>query len=246
MINAFLMMGQSNMAGRGSLNDLPDIDNDHVLVLREEGWERAHEPVTRDKSIAGSGMGIAFGTALNMVSGCDIGLIPCALGGSALDEWQSGSVLFENALKQAENALKSGACISGILWHQGEFDSDNAQTAHTYAKRFERMRDEFIERLYAIAEKINALNRVAQPLPVIVGELGDFLSEFTTCDYYIEVNRQLHELSEHALQYACVSAHGLKDRGDKLHFSTSAQRELGLRYACCWLEAARRVGVKLR
>ena len=90
-MNAFLMVGQSNMSGRGGLKELPDISNPHVRVWRGEGWETAVEPVVRDKpAIAAAGMGPAFGTSVYMMTGEDVGLIPCSLGGSRLREWQPG------------------------------------------------------------------------------------------------------------------------------------------------------------
>ena len=83
-MNAFLMVGQSNMSGRGGLKELPDISNPHVRVWRGEGWETAVEPVVRDKpAIAAAGMGPAFGTSVYMMTGEDVGLIPCSLGGGA-------------------------------------------------------------------------------------------------------------------------------------------------------------------
>ena len=86
-MNAFLMVGQSNMSGRGGLKELPDISNPHVRVWRGEGWETAVEPVVRDKpAIAAAGMGPAFGTSVYMMTGEDVGLIPCSLGGSRLRE----------------------------------------------------------------------------------------------------------------------------------------------------------------
>ena len=245
MINAFLMMGQSNMSGRGALNDLPEINNPHVFALRDEGWEVAKEPVVQDKSIAGAGMGTAFGAYINALTGADVGLIPCSMGGSALDEWQPGRELFEKAVAKSEVAIKSGARIVGILWHQGEHDSEHAHLAYTYMQRFEHMRDEFERRLRQIANEMGKPELVVSPLPVIAGELGEYLDEFPTSKYHDEVNRQLHMASAKAPQYACVSARGLEDRGDKLHFSAKAQRMLGLRYACAWAEVAANIGLEL-
>lgn len=245
MINAFLMMGQSNMSGRGALDDLPEINNPHVFALRDGGWEIAREPVVRDRPFSGAGMGTAFGAYINALTGAEIGLIPCSLGGSALDEWQSGCELFEAALTKSQTALKSGARIVGILWHQGEHDSEHACLAYTYAKRFENMRSEFERRLRELAYDMGASERVAAPLPVIMGELGEYLNDFPESRYHEEINRQLRLVARSKPQYACVSARGLEDRGDKLHFSARAQREFGLRYACAWAETAKRVGVRL-
>ena len=244
MINAFLMMGQSNMSGRGALAELPEINNPHVFVLRDEGWEIAKEPVVLDKSIAGAGMGTAFGAYINALAGVDVGLIPCSMGGSALDEWQPGNELFEKAVEKSEAAIKS-ARIGGILWHQGEHDSEHARLAYTYAERFEHMRDEFERMLRQITDEIGKTELVVSPLPMIAGELGEYLKDFPTSKYHNEINRQLRMASAQAPQYACVSAQGLEDRGDKLHFSAGAQRMLGLRYACAWAEVAAKIGLKL-
>ena len=37
MIHSILLIGQSNMSGRGNLDDLTDISNENVFVLRENG-----------------------------------------------------------------------------------------------------------------------------------------------------------------------------------------------------------------
>lgn len=107
------------------------------------------------------------------------------------------------------------------------------------------MCDEFERRLRQIANEMGKPELVVSPLPVIAGELGEYLDEFPTSKYHDEVNWQLHMASAKAPQYACVSAHGLEDRGDKLHFSAKAQRMLGLRYACEWAEVAANIGLEL-
>ena len=114
-MNAFLMVGQSNMSGRGGLKELPDISNPHVRVGRGEGWEPAVEPVVRDKpAIAAAGMGSAFGTSVYMMTGEDVGLIPCSLGGSRLREWQPGERLFETAGAETAKALNIPAVNYGV------------------------------------------------------------------------------------------------------------------------------------
>ena len=145
MINAFLMMGQSNMSGRGALDELPPLESRHVLAFRDGEWEVAVEPVVRDRPFSSEGMGTSFGTTLHALTGADIGLIPCSLGGSPLDMWLPGQELYETALQSAISAMQSGARIAGVLWHQGEADSEHACGAHSYMQRFEPM----LERLRA-------------------------------------------------------------------------------------------------
>ena len=72
---------------------------------------------------------------------------------------------------------------------------------------------------------------VAQPLPVVVGELGDYLDGFASSKYHRVINAQLHEYAAGAPARACVTARDLPHKGDHLHFAARAQRMLGLRYA---------------
>jgi hypothetical protein len=48
-------------------------------------------------------------------------LIPCADGGTSLDDWAVEGTLFENAISQAKLAQRTSH-LAGILWHQGEND----------------------------------------------------------------------------------------------------------------------------
>ncbi len=62
-----------------------------------------------------------------------IGLIPCAEGGSSLDEWAIDKALFRHAINEAKFAMESSELI-GILWHQGESDSINGNYKVYYQK----------------------------------------------------------------------------------------------------------------
>jgi hypothetical protein len=148
-----------------------------------------------------------------------IGLVPAAFGGSALDEWQPGQPHYVNAVKRAREAMKHGRLV-GILWHQGESDADPAKTA-TYAARFAKM----IAQLRADLD--------AAEVPVIVGELGRFRPE------HAGMNAVLATLPKSVPHCAFVSADGLVDQGDKLHFDTPSYREFGRRYAAAWLAMQR-------
>ena len=48
MIHSFLMIGQSNMAGRGAFGDVPPIDNPSLKVLRNGRWQPFFTPVKPD------------------------------------------------------------------------------------------------------------------------------------------------------------------------------------------------------
>ena len=122
-MKSILMIGQSNMAGRGFINEVPMICNERILMLRNAGWQMMAEPINYDRPNAGIGLAGCFAAMWCMEhEGEQIGLIPCAEGGSSLDDWAVDKNLFKNAVIQAGFAMQDSELI-GILWHQGESDS---------------------------------------------------------------------------------------------------------------------------
>jgi len=126
----YLLIGQSNMAGRGIVEPQDTTGDPRILRLNGQGdWEIAKDPLHFDKKQAGVGLGLTF--AHEMLAEDDeivIGLIPCAAGGSGIDVWKPGmyweqtrSFPYDEALSRTKLALKDGT-LDGILWHQGEAD----------------------------------------------------------------------------------------------------------------------------
>ena len=68
----YLLMGQSNMAGRGKIEAEDKTPHPRVLMFTlENNWEAAVEPITQDKpKMLGVGPGLAFGKA--MASGAGV------------------------------------------------------------------------------------------------------------------------------------------------------------------------------
>ena len=89
----FLLVGQSNMAGRGVVTPADQKEDPRVLTLNKEGaWVPAVDPIHFDKTSAGVGLGRTFGITLaGATPGVTIGLIPCAVGGSPIDSWRPGA-----------------------------------------------------------------------------------------------------------------------------------------------------------
>ncbi len=221
----FLLIGQSNMAGRGRMDEVSELKDSRIRMFRDGSWQEAVEPLHRDKpKIAGVGLGMQFAYELLQHGVAeDIGLIPCAVGGTPLERWMPGGDLYETALSEAQSGLKHGA-LAGILWHQGESDSHQPETYESYGERF--------------SEMVSTLRRVlhAQEVPVITGELGPFLAGQDAYPGYNPINEQLHDLSRSLQPYACVSSAGLTDNGDALHFNAVSLREFGHRYAEAYLK----------
>ncbi len=226
----FLLVGQSNMAGRGPMTDADQIPHARVLMLNQAGaWVPAADPLHFDKPKAvGVGLGLTFADAVAAAHPeVTIGLIPCAVGGSPIDSWQPGyfynatqSHPWDDALRRAQLGLSAGT-LKGILWHQGESDATR-EFAEGYAAKLQAL----IARMRAALGAAN--------VPFIVGQMGRFEGSPWN-DYKIQVDHAHRELPEKLARVAFVSSEGLKDKGDKTHFDTASYRELGRRYADAYL-----------
>ncbi|QNK63500.1 sialate O-acetylesterase [Pedobacter sp. PAMC26386] len=220
MINSFLMLGQSNMAGRGYLSDVKQIYDEKIKMLVNGRWQTMTEPINFDRPTSGIGLAASFAGAWRLKNDQEeIGLIPCADGGTSLDDWAVGGVLFENAVFQAKLALRSSK-LSGILWHQGENDSFGGFSTLYYDK------------LSIIVDAFR-LELEVQDIPFIAGGLGDFLSGGRYGKYFTEynqVNYALQKFAETKPNCYFVTANGLTANEDGLHFDAVSQRRFGIRY----------------
>lgn len=215
----YLLIGQSNMAGRGKVDAESQPNDPRLLVFNREGkWAVAADPLHWDKPSAGVGLGLAFAKAMAAAQpGVTIGLIPCAVGGTPLKRWQKGGDLYEVAVARAKAASASGT-LAGALWHQGESDSGKADTASSYRERFEQMLKDLRADLGA------------KDLSVVAGELGEFHVKRVGANSQA-INDALHAVAAALPRTACVDAKELKHGGDNLHFDAASLREFGRRYA---------------
>ncbi len=223
----FLLIGQSNMAGRGIVEDQDRQPIPHVFSLNKQmEWVPAIDPLHFDKpDIAGVGLGRGFAkTLLTVEPQAEIGLVPAAFGGTSLDEWKPGGKLYVDAVKRAKFAMQSGK-LRGILWHQGEGDSIKEEDARSYGHRFDAM----------ITQLRADLN--APEVPVVVGELGRFLKERpdNKSVFAAIVGEQLAMIPLHVARTVFVPSAALTSNPDHVHFDAKSQRELGRRYALAFL-----------
>ena len=217
MIHSFLMIGQSNMAGRGDLSDVERLRNPHLKMLRNGRWQPMIPPVNPDRFFAGVSLAESFADIYQREHGVDVGLIPCADGGTQLAQWREGSLLFDHAVLQARLAERTSS-LAGVLWHQGESDC-HPGLAEVYREK--------LEAFYAALKRELHLENV----PFVVGGLGAFLDELEVEKaYWRQVNEQLKAFTEAHPTTAFASADGLRGRPDHLHFDAASQREFGLRY----------------
>ena len=220
MIKSFLMLGQSNMAGRGFINEVPPIYNERIQMLRNGRWQMMTEPINYDRPVAGVSLVSSFADEWCSENKEDtIGLIPCAEGGSSLDDWAIDKVLFRHAISEAKFAMETSE-LAGILWHQGEADSFNGNYKTYYKK------------LLLIIETLRKeLN--APDIPLIIGGLPDFLGKEgfgKNCTEYALVNKELEKFASEQDNCYFVTAKGLTSNPDGIHIDAVSQRKFGLRY----------------
>ncbi len=205
-----LLIGQSNMAGRGDLYYVTKIDDDRIFMWRPEGWTKMVEPIHYDKTAAGAGLGASFAKGFVDSFDTEVGLIPGAYGGTRVSEWQKGETYYNRALEMALEAQKTSEIVA-ILWHQGEGDTANPD----YAELCKSMFDSFIEDLGLDRDKI----------VIITGELG----RTKKWEYH---RSELDKLAERYPNYGIASSEGLVTMlpDDVTHFDGASYRVFGYRY----------------
>jgi hypothetical protein len=226
-MDIYILMGQSNMAGRGPLSaEYKLMGNPNVKVLTQDLlWAEAHHPLHFDKpKMAAVGPGLSF--ALEMQKATEnkqIGLVPSAVGGTSIDSWvpgaqdkATGKFPYDDAIVRIKEAMKYGT-IKGVIWHQGEADSDPEKAAL------------YLPKLKALIERVRHLVGNEQ-LPFVAGELGPFRENFRS------FNIQLNKLPAQVPFTAVASSAGLKDKGDKTHFDSPSATILGKRYSVKMME----------
>ena len=223
-IHSFLMIGQSNMAGRGEFGDLPPIRNRSCFMLRMGRWQQMVEPVNPDRDIfeglyhSGTSLASTFADEFANTYGLKAGLIPCADGGTSLSQWMPGEILFDHAVMMTRLAMRS-SIFSGILWHQGEADCGRDETLYSY-------KDRFITMITAMRKELNA-----EKLPLIIGELSENIAEeHKIVDRAKILNTIFREIAKELPYTAVVSSKGLELKPDGIHFNAKSLRIFGDRY----------------
>lgn len=238
-VDLFLFMGQSNMAGRGIVNDTwPE---EAPRVLEKAGYEyravsdpgRLHpleEPFGRwenrdggihDKMMKTGSMVSAFVNAYYERTKVTVVGVSASKGGSSILEWQPGTDYLNDTRKRLEDAkeflFSHGYEIRHIfmLWCQGETDGDHKMTARDYQMYFSRMWDVMkeggVERCFLV--RIGNYN-------------GD---QDISYEEIMETQDRLPEIYRDVILVSKCLA-GMKDRGlmkDFFHYYQKAYNEAG-------------------
>jgi len=221
----FLMAGQSNMAGRGIIEAEDTLSNSLVLTLNKNNeWVYAKKPLHYyEPARTGLDCGLSFAKELSKKYGkqITIGLVPCAIGGSSIEQWLGdstyrGVTLYSNFLQKAKAASQQGI-IKGMLWHQGE--SNTGTKSHI----------DYKNKLQNFFTKVRT--DLQQPnMPIYLGSLGLYLTNYSF-PYRDEINKDIKELSQTENRIYLVKTSDLTHLKDTIHFDSRSQRLMGKRFA---------------
>lgn len=214
-LHIYLLIGQSNMAGRATITeDIAGVIDRCVLLNDKNAWVPAKNPLNLYSAIRkGEGMqklGPGYGFAKAMLSAdpdIKIGLVVNARGGSKIEPWLGEDAkYYKQTLERARAAQKTGT-IKGILWHQGESNSNNPEA--------------YLDQLKTLIVNLRKDLGDAD-LPFVAGQVANTPP--------LKINDVIASLPKHVHATAAVSSAGLKTT-DRWHFDTPSQLELGKRYA---------------
>lgn len=201
------------------------------------------------------GLGLSFAKRALQDTSARIVLVPAAWSGSSFcanDNGPNGnwvaaptqntnlgnSLLFERAVLRANLALeKSGGVLRGILWHQGESDS-NEVCAPLYAQNIKTLVEQFRQRINPVGDGNLLRNEVT--IPFVLGTMSrgrdanDDVSEFPEAKQIIDnAHRNLPNVVEGVAlsnHDDLVPSNGFPCGNGCVHFGPSALRQMGMRY----------------
>ncbi|MHC5053847.1 MAG: sialate O-acetylesterase [Planctomycetota bacterium] len=225
-LHVYLLIGQSNMAGRAPFTKEESGPVPRCYLLDDKDrWEPARNPLNCHSTIRkGLGMqkmnpGYTFAKAmLEKDDAISIGLVVNAKGGTSIRQWARGTRFYKEALRRTQAAQKTGV-LKGVLWHQGESDAKDAK---------------YLDKLKALVADIRR-DLKQTDLPFVAGQVNNVKL----------VNDQIARLPEVVPSTGFVSSDGLKAM-DRWHFDAKSMRILGRRYAEAMLKihAARKSAKK--
>lgn len=209
----YLLIGQSNMAGRAPFTEKEAAPIKGCFLLNgEDKWEPAKNPLnahsTIRKDLNQQKLNPGYHFAIRMLGkreDATLGLVVNAKGGSRIEEWGKGTKFYMEAVRRTQAALKEGGTLKGILWHQGESNEKNPEV--------------YLEKLKALVEDLRK-DLDSPDLPFVAGQVKDVKP----------INDQIARLPETLPHTSFVSSDGLNTM-DRWHFDAPSMKLLGERYA---------------
>ena len=179
----------------------------------------AKDPISNyDKVAVGPGLQFAK-TYIEAHPDVTVGLIPLAVGGTAISYWSKPSTKYSESLYMANLANNVGT-LTGILWHQGEGDTGDPALAFAINTKLRTLID-------------NLRMDIRNPyLPFMIGGLTDSSALRSKNALRDIVNNRLKEVGESFFMCDYVPSKGVPYIEDnQVHFTSDGQRIMGERYA---------------
>jgi hypothetical protein len=219
-LHIYLLIGQSNMAGRAKITeDVAGVIDRCVLLNDKNEWVPAKNPLNLYSTIRkGEGMqklGPGYGFAKAMLQAdpdSKIGLVVNARGGSKIEQWLGKEAKYYKLALQRARAAQATGTIKGILWHQGESNSSKPEA--------------YLDQLKALIANLRE-DLGDEDLPFVAGQVNN--------TPVLKINDVIASLPKAVPNTAAVSSKGLKCY-DRWHFDTDSQIELGKRYAAAMIK----------
>ena len=208
----YLLIGQSNMAGRApyTKTEAQPIPRCYLFKGKNNTIEPAKIPLngysTIKKRMPGKrGPGYAFAkTMLAANSSTPLLIVSNAKGGTSIRLWKKGQLFYKEAICQTKAAERHGGILKGILWHQGESDSKDAQ---------------YLDKLKTLIENLRS-DLGAPNLPFVAGQIKKGTL----------INDQIAKLPKTVPHTAFVPSNGLTTM-DGTHFDAASIKKMGAGYA---------------
>jgi hypothetical protein len=214
----YLLIGQSNMAGRAPFDDQFTDTLKGVFLFTDSldcKWEKAANPFNKyssiRKDISKQKMGPGYSFAREMAKNNtdkNIGLVVNAKGGTKIELWLPGTHFYKEAVRRTKEAMQYGT-LKGIVWHQGEA---NASKYMAYTPKIKELIDSL---------RVD-FNR--PDLPFVVGQLSKDKK------HRIPFNKMLLDLPG-KIENVGVATSENTTTIDSTHFDARSQELLGERYA---------------
>ena len=163
LVDLFIFMGQSNMAGRGDATLAPIVTPgmgfeyravtapDCLSPLQEPFGVNENDPAgVNEPGMKTGSMVSSFVNAYTAKTGVPIVGVSCAKGGSAIAEWMPGTPYYQDALRRVRQCRRwladNGFTVrhSAMVWCQGCTDGDLHTSKAIYKLDTDRMLHEFL------------------------------------------------------------------------------------------------------
>lgn len=225
-------------------------------IVAEDPLHEPRAPGQPRKEARFIGLGLSFAKAALPNTTQEIYLVPAAWSAtgfcvSIADElgWNaeptpepylSGTLLADRALTRLNMTLReTRGVLRGILWHQGEADSNNYDCAARYEQNLRKLIDRI--RTEALVDQRGVGARgVNAAVPLVVGTMSkgnDHRGSFSLFGFTKNIVDEVHRNVASKISFAASSNHDDLvppaypcGQGSCIHFGSSAYREMGSRY----------------